>query len=160
MNAPQEMPANLLSEQHLEHAQVWRFLAIGESADPDADESQVRADQAPGIESTGSFLVASTFTLKAGARLQGLVQVDVLSGRIEFTPCTVFAKGRPVTALGRDTASRIARILRIEGAQPVSWQLDVLLAGEQTYRHGVIARPGLLQALGLLAQLGRLRRAR
>lgn len=152
-----EVPAHQLALAHLQQAPVWRFLAAGESADPEADESLVRADQAPGLGSTGSFLIAATFTLASGLRLPGLVQVDVLAGQVALTPCTLWAQGKPVSALGRDTATRLGRILQADNTQPVSWQLAVPLHGEQAVRQGTIARAGWRQALGLLLQLGRWR---
>lgn len=161
MNDRIELPAHSLGEHHLLEAKVWRFLGIGESTDPDADESQVLAQEAgPSQGEYASYLVAARFKLKNGTSLPGLVQVDLLGKQVECTPVSVFAKGKAIDPLGKDTASRLERILGAKDAQPIAWQLEVHIGGEVEPRAATIARPGVLQALSLLAQLGRLHRSR
>lgn len=160
-DSPFEVAAPHLAPKHLQIARVWRFLAPGESDDPDADESQLRAQQhPPSLGEHASYLVGAVFTLKSGIRLPGLVQVGVLGQQVECTPDSVFAGDKVVSALGNDTAARIERILNVANAQPVAWELDVVITGEASPRSDRIARPGAWQALGLLAQLVRLRRTR
>jgi hypothetical protein len=156
-----EIPAHQLSANHLQQARVWRFLVEGESTDPWADESQVRAQELPPqLGEYASYLLAATFTLKGGATLPGIVQVDILGTQVECTPVAVFANGKSVDPLGRETATRLGRILKIDDAQPVFWQLEVVLQGERTRHQARVERPGALQALGLFAQIVRLHRSR
>lgn len=155
------LPAHALSADHFRQHRVWRFITPGESSDPDADESHVLPQTlGPAMGDCASYLVSATFTLKNQQVLLGFVEVGVLGQQLEFTPGAVFAGGKTVEALGKDTAIRLERILKTKDAQPVSWELDVCLAGEARRRKGDIARPGLAQAFALLLQLGRLGRMR
>jgi hypothetical protein len=156
-----ELPACQLTEHHFRQAPVWRFIGPDEVADPDADESYVRAHETGPVEGEhASYLISATFTLKNGAPLPGFVEVGVLGKQVECTPGAVFAVGKSIEALGRDSATRLERILKVSDAQPVGWKLDVCICGETKPRNRSIEKPGALQALALLAQLGRLRRYR
>ena len=156
-----EMPAYQLTEADFRQTPVWRFMNEGEAVSADADESFVSAHEAgPMLGEYASYLVSATYTLKNGSLLPGFVELAVLGKMVECTPGAVFAKGKTVESLGKDTALRLQRILKLEDAQPVAWQLDVCVGGEREPRRSTIARPGLLQALMLLFKLGRLYRAR
>lgn len=161
MNTHAPRPAPEVLEADLLATRVWRFIMPGETENPDADESYAVPEvDAPGAGQYGSFLVASHYELQSGTVLPGIVQVDILNTQIEFIPSTLFASGRRVDPLGRDTERRLQRLLKTTGVQPVRWRLDVVLRGETTFRSAPIARPGFLQAAGLLAQLVRLKRSR
>ena len=161
MNSHGARPANELQEEDFRAHAVWRFITPEELEDLDADESYVVPDLSPPRTGQyGSFLVAAQFDLEGGSVLPGVVQVDILSTRIEFTPSTVFAAGRSVDPLGHDTAKRLQRLLKATDTQPNRWRLQSALGNEKTVRTGLISKPGLSQALGLLAQLARLKRSR
>ena len=161
MNPFLQKPAHQLSESDFRHAPVWRFMESEEASSTNADESFVCAHEAgPMLGEYASYLVSATYTLKNGSLLPGFVELAVLGKMVECTPGAVFAKGKTVESLGKDTALRLQRILKLEGAQPVAWQLDVCVGGEREPRRSTIARPGLLQVLMLLFKLGRLHRAR
>lgn len=156
-----EMPAHQLTEGDLMQSPVWRFMASGEALDPDADESYVCTHEAgPLLGEYASYLISATFKLKSGYLLPGFVEVAVLGNRVECTPGAVFAGGKAVEALGKDSALRIQRILKLDDTQPVAWELDVAICGEQARRQRSIEKPGILQALALLAKLVRLHRSR
>jgi hypothetical protein len=158
MNLPPARTACDLKESDLLTHRVWRFVVPEEHDDPEVDEScVVPKSAAPGAGYSGSYLVAAHYELENGTRLSGMVQVDVIDTQIEFTPATIFASGKTVDPLGRDTAPRLRRILKAENVQPVRWHLDVLLQGESTHRTEKISKPGLLQEIGLLTQLARLK---
>lgn len=161
MTARIEVPAHALGVEHFRRTSIWRYLAPGEASDPDADESFV-SPHTPGVSlgAPASYLVSATFTLKSRAQLPGFVEVGVLEQGLEFTTGIVFAGGKAVEALGRETAVRLERILKMKNAQPVSWELDVCILGEGHRRKGQIAKPGWAQTLALLVQLGHLRRMR
>jgi hypothetical protein len=151
-------PAHSLTESDLRTYSVWRFVIPEEYDDPEVDESYVVPDaQSPSAGHSGSYLVAAQYELENGTRLPGMVQVDVIDTQIEFTPVTIFVSGKTVDPLGRDTEPRLRRILKAEHVQPVRWYLDALLQGESEHRTEPISKPGLLQELGLLAQLARLK---
>lgn len=139
---------------------MWRFVVEGESADPDADESQIRADAAPRLGDFGSYLVAATYTLHNGTKLPGVVQLDLLGTQVECLPALIFARGKSIDPLAGDAASRLERVLKQADVQPIAWQLDVLLQGERTLRGATIKRLRVFQLVQLLAQLWRLRRVR
>ena len=161
MNSHRARPANELQEEDFRSSAVWRFITSDESEDLNADESFVVPElRPPGIGQYGSFLVAAQYELEGGTVLPGVVQVDILNTQIEFTPSTVFAAGRIVDPLGHDTAKRLQRLLKATNTQPNRWRLHCALDNEKTVRTDSINKPGLSQALGLLAQLARLKRSR
>lgn len=84
----------------------------------------------------------------------------MLGEQVECTPAAVFARGKSVEALGKDSANRLERILKTSGTQPIGWVLDVCICGESERRSQSIEKPGGLQIWVLLAQLMRLRRSR
>lgn len=140
---------------------MWRFVTPDESEEFNVDESHVVAQAAaPGTGQFGSYLVAAHYQLQSGTVLLGVVQVDILDKRLEFTPSTIFVAGKSVDPLGRDTETRLRRLLKTTGVQPVRWRLGTALSTESNPRSGSIAKPGILQALGLLAQLLRLKHSR
>lgn len=156
-----ELPAHALRAEHFQQHPVWRFVRPGEASDPDADESFVVPHTlGVSVGDHASYLVRATFVLKSRQQLSGFVEVAALGQALTFTPGVVFAGGKAVEALGREAAVRLARILKAQDTQPVSWQLDVCLVGEGSRRKGRVARPGLAQAWALLVQLGHLRRMR
>lgn len=153
-----EIPAHSLSAEHFQRYPVWRFLRPGEASNPDADESFVRPHTLQvSVEDNASYLVRATFALKCRLQLSGFVEVAVLGQSLELTPGVVFAGGKAVEALGKETAVRLERILQTKDAQPVAFELDVCIFGEGSRRKGDIAKPGFAQGLALLVQLGRLR---
>jgi hypothetical protein len=161
VNTRAARPAHELKEADFLANRVWRFITPGEFEDSNADESYVVAEaDAPGTGQCGSFLVAAHYELQSGTVLPGVVQVDVLNTQIEFTPSTVFAAGKNVDPLGRDTETQLQRLLKTTGVQPIRWRLGVLLRGETATHTESIGKPGLSQAIGLLAQLARLKRSR
>lgn len=140
---------------------VWRFLTPEEAAKDGADESWVSAQVAsPALGEHGSYLVAASYRLRDGTTVPGLVQVDVLGSQVEFDPCVILAGGKSVEPLGHDAAQRLARLLKVSDAQPVHWALDTLLGGETAVREAPIGKPGVMQVLGLLFKLARLKRLR
>lgn len=161
MNPLLEKPAHQLSESDFRQAPVWRFMELEEASSTNDDESYVCVHEAgPLLGEHASYLISATFTLKSGYLLPGFVEVAVLGNRVECTPGAVFAGGKVVEALGKDSALRIQRILKLDDAQPVAWELDVAICGEQARRQRSIEKPGILQALALLAKLVRLHRSR
>jgi hypothetical protein len=161
MTTPAARPAHEIQESDLRGCRIWRFITPGESTDPEADESYVLPEpEPPGLGQFGSFLVGAQYELENGSGISGIVQVDILDTQIEFVPVTVFASGKAIDPLGRDTETRLQRILKVTGVQPVRWRLDVLLAGEYEPRSEAVSKPGFAQAASLLAQLARLRRRR
>lgn len=122
------------------------------------DESHVVAEAGPPRTGhCGSYLIAARFKLTNGTVLPGMVQVDVLTSGVECTPASVFAGGKKVDPLGRETATTLQRLLKTTHTQPMGWHLDVTLVGEREARSGPIGKPGLGQALWLVAQLARLK---
>lgn len=161
VTSPSARPANELRQQDFQAATFWRFVTPDEMENLGVDESCVRPEpHPPAAGQYGSFLVAAHYTLKGGAVLPGVVQVDLLGSQIECTPAVVFACGKGVDPLGHDTARRLQRLLKTAAVQPVAWRLIVPLGDETSVRSGSISKPGLWQTLGLLAQLARLKRAR
>lgn len=161
MNPLLEKPADQLSESDFREAPVWRFMDSEQTSSTNADESYVCVHEAgPLFGEYASYLVSATFRLKSGHVLPGFVEVAVLGNKLECTAGAVFAGGKAVEALGKDSALRLQRILKISDAQPVMWQLDVCICGEMKPRKQSIARPGILQAVVLLVQLLRLRYSR
>jgi hypothetical protein len=156
-----EQPAHALSAEDFQRYPVWRFLGPDEACDPDADESFVVPHTIGiGVGDDATYLVRATYALKSRTHLPGFVELGVIGRKLEFTPGVVFAGGKAVEALGREAAVRLERILKTKDTQPVAWELDVCLAGEDRPRKADIAKPGYGQALALLVQLGRLRRMR
>lgn len=154
-------PASSLTPDDLAAHPVWRFLTPGDAAPDGADESWVRAQDAPPrVGEHASYLVAATYRLQSGATLPGAVQVDVLGAQVELDPCVIFAGGKSVDALGHDTAPRLARLLKASDTQPVHWALGARLGDETVMREQAMARPGAAQVLGLLFKLARLKRSR
>ena len=161
MNSQSARPANELHEEDFQSIAVWRFITPDESEDLDADESfAVPELSPPSTGQYGSFLIAAQYELDDGTVLPGVVQVDFLNSQIEFTPSTIFAAGKSVDPLGHDTAKRLQRLLKATDTQPKRWRLRCALGNEKAVRAGAISKPGLAQALGLLAQLARLKRLR
>lgn len=160
-HTPSVRPANELPEADFQGSGVWRFVGPDEMEQFEVDESYVVLQASPpGAGEHGSYLIAARYELRNGDVLPGFVEVGVLGTRCEVTPSVIFAAGKSVEALGRDTETRLQRLLKIGNAQPVRWQLAQPLRGEAQARSGSIGRPGLSQALGLLAQLARLKRSR
>ena len=158
MTLPKDRPAPGLDASALAAAPVWRFLAAGESSDPAADESYVRAQESPpALGEQASYLIAATYTLVNGRQLPGLVQVDVLGRNVEFEPCAIYASGKEVDPSSREAEKRLGRILHEENARPTRWELAVTLAGEDQPRRGAISSSAAVRALGLLVRLARLR---
>lgn len=156
-----EMPAYQLTESDFQQTAVWRFLNSGEAVSSQADESYVGAYEAgPSLGEYASYLVRATYTLRNGAVLPGFVELAVLGKMVECTPGAVFARGKTVEALGKDSALRLQRILKVDDAQPTAWELDVCICGEREHRKSSIAKPGLLQAFALMGKLVRLHRSR
>lgn len=161
MTTVSDRPAPELDADTIASAPVWRFLTEGESTDPDADESFVRAqDTPPAIGEHASYLVAATYTLANGQRLPGLVQVDILGSHVELDPCAIYALGKQVDPLSKDAEMRLTRILHEENTRPVEWELVVSLVGENQSRREAISSSSFMRALGLLAKLVRLKRLR
>lgn len=158
---PADRTAPALDLAAVAEVPVWRFLKAGESTDPEADESWVRAcAQPPGAGEHASYLVRAGFELASGHTLTGLVQVDVLGPHLEFTPCVLFAGGRSVDVLARETPQRLRRLLHADHGRPRRWRLEVPLRQEDRCREGTLTGSTLLEALGLLARLARLHRLR
>lgn len=150
-----------LSEADFSATPVWRFVAPDELTDHEADESHVLPHDKPLFPGEhASFLVRASYVLEDATLLPGIVQVDILGNNVEFTPCLVFAAGKAVDPLGAEAATRLARILKSSRAQPARWTLDVIIYGELKARSQAIRKPGIAQALGLLAQLVRLKFSR
>ena len=150
-----------LSESDVSSTPVWRFVTPDELADHEADESHVLPHDKPlFLGDHASFLVRASYLLEDATHLRGIVQVDILGNNVVFTPCSVFAAGKEVDPLGTEAATRLARILKSSRAQPTRWTLDVLIEGESRARSQAIRKPGIAQALGLLAQLVRLKFSR
>jgi hypothetical protein len=125
------------------------------------DESYVILENcSPGVGQYGSYLLAARYELRSGDVLPGVVDVGILNTHLEFTPATIFAAGKSVDALGRETETRLQRLLKFANAQPVRWQLEHPLASETDLRCGSVGKPGFAQALGLLGQLARLKLSR
>ena len=161
MNARLCRPAHELQEADFRTSSVWRFVTPDESEALNVDESYVVAQTtAPGTGQFGSYLVAAHYQLQAGTVLPGVVQLDILDKQLEFTPSTIFVAGKSVDPLGTDTETRLRRLLKATGVQPVQWSLGTALSTESKPRSGSIAKPGVGQALGLLAQLLRLKHSR
>ncbi len=161
MHPDSERPAPLLDQDAVAVSPVWRFLQPGESTDPDADESYVRSSNTPPSPGEyASYLIRATFAFDHELNLPGLVQVDIIGQTVEFTPCSVFASGKAVDPLAKDAAVRLTRILKQEVSPARRWTLDVVLKGERDHRTQPLSGSSLIEALGLLAKLGRLRRLR
>jgi hypothetical protein len=161
MTTASDRPAPALDADTLASFPVWRFLTEGESADPDADESFVRAQSTPpAIGEHASYLVAATYKLANGRRLPGLVQADVLGSQLELDPCAIYASGKQVDPLSKDAEMRLTRILHEENTRPVEWELAVSLIGESKPRRGAISSSSFMRTFGLLARLVRLKGAR
>lgn len=154
-------PASSLAEADLATHPVWRFVLAGEIDDPEADESfVVTQSEPPKRGDHASYLVQASYTLDDGTHLPGMVQLDLLGLHVETTPAAVFAAGKSVDPLGRDTAVRLGRILQSGPRQPVQWMLGVTIDGESLPRAKAIPKGGLAQAFSLLVQLARLKRMR
>lgn len=151
-------PANELQEADFRGSGVWRFVTPDEMEHFGVDESYVVQESgSPGAGQYGSYILAARYELRSGQVLPGVVDVAILNAHLEFTPSIIFAAGKSVDPLGRETEGRLQRLLKISNAQPVRWQLERPLAGEADLRAGSIGRPGISQALRLLRQLVRLK---
>lgn len=108
MPRPTELPAHALRAEDFEHTPVWRYLVPDEASEPDADESFVRAHTLDlDLGDCASYLVKATITLKSGLQLPGFMELTLLDRKVEWTPGVVFAGGKAVEALGKDTAVRL-----------------------------------------------------
>lgn len=153
MTPPTSIAVYDLTEADLLHDPVWQFCTDAED-EAGVDESHV-SPNADGLRmgSFGSFIVRARYVLGNGQELPGAVQVDLLGSKLLFAPAFLCVQGKQLDPVAPDVEKRLLRITKIASGRPVSWRLEVAIAGESTLRAGRISQSRLVQAFHLLIQL-------
>jgi hypothetical protein len=144
------IPCCDLSEADFAGNGVWRF-ALPSERDENADETHVLPD--PGglrLGTYGSFVVRARYALSNGGSAPGAVQVDILNAKAFFTPAFIFFDGKAFDPYSSEEGHPRAE----------SWTLTEYFAGEARPRSGRIFHSTLIQLLGVILKLFKLRFAR
>lgn len=85
------------------------------------------------------FIVSATIGLHSGATMPGIAEVTVANGALSIQPAVVLFLDRHLGIPGVETNRMLSRYTKTVENFPVTWTLDVLVAGETEPRTGAIA---------------------
>lgn len=134
-------PIRRISRADLARYPVWEW-ALHEEETTGQGESFVRptALECIPLDSDRQYVAAATATLSDGSVLPACAEVTVRNGKAKAVPMFIFLLDRHLDFAGPATQTTLTHYTKTAQVRPVSWKLNVPLAGHSTPPGGTVRR--------------------